>query len=115
MVDINQFINAPKISWIRRSITEDKDCFIIHNKMYQFYINCLTYGSDYIKTRLQKMNNPFWKDTYSARRALSMAHNPSCWKDFVWYSTLFGTPPQHQGRKKVIFYKKLVPVRCCLY
>ena len=37
MVDINQFINALKISWIRRSITEDKDCFIIYNTMYPFY------------------------------------------------------------------------------
>ena len=25
MVEINQFINALKISWIRRSITEEKD------------------------------------------------------------------------------------------
>ena len=46
MVDINQFINAFKISWIRRSITEENDCFIIHNKIYPFYKNCLIYGSD---------------------------------------------------------------------
>ena len=112
MVDINQFINAPKISWIRRSITEDKDCFIIHNTMYPFYKKCLIYGSGYIKMSLERINNPFWKDTYSALRALSMAHNPSCWK--IFWVLHFGKP-QHQGRKKVIFYKKLVPVRCCLY
>ena len=46
MEDINQFINAFKISWIRRSITEEKDCFIIDNKIYPFYKNCLIYGSD---------------------------------------------------------------------
>ena len=34
MIDIQQFINALKISWIRRSIIENKDCFIIHNTLY---------------------------------------------------------------------------------
>ena len=90
MVDINQFINALKISWIRRSITEENDCFIIHNTMYPLYQNCLIYGSDYIRMSLERINNPFWKGTYSALHVLSMAHNPSCWKDFLgtplWYN-----------------------------
>ena len=48
MVDINQFINALKISWIRRSLIEEKDSFIIHNTIYPFYKRSLIYGSDLI-------------------------------------------------------------------
>ena len=80
MVDINQFISALKISWIRRSITEDKDCFIIHNTMYPFYKNCLLYGSEYIKMSLERINNPLWKDTYNALHALSIFGTP------LWYN-----------------------------
>ena len=64
--------------------------FIIHNTIYPLYKNCLTYGSDYIKMSLERINNPFWKDTYSALYALSLAYNSSCWKDFLgtplWYN-----------------------------
>lgn len=80
MVDINQFINALKISWIRRSITEGKDCFIIHNTMYPFYKYCLLYGSEYIKMSLERINNPLWKDTYNALHALSISGTP------LWYN-----------------------------
>ena len=83
MVDINQFIKALKISWIRRSITEEKDCFLIHNTIYPFYKNGLIYGSDYIKMSLKRINNPFWKDIYSALYALSLAYK------FFGYSTLY--------------------------
>ena len=90
MIDIQQFINALKISWIRRSIIENKDCFIIHNTLYPFYGKCLIYGSDFIKSNLDRINNPFWHDTYNALYNLALAYKPRTWKDFLrtplWYN-----------------------------
>lgn len=90
MTDISHFISALKISWIRRSIIENKDCFIIHNVMYPFYDKCLIYGSDYIKTNLERISNPFWFDTYKALYNLALTYKPFYWKDFLcsplWYN-----------------------------
>ena len=90
MIDISQFINALKISWIRRLITENKDCFIIHNTMYPFYDKCYIYGSDYIKSILDRIDNPFWFDTYKALYSLALTYKPTNWKEFLcsplWYN-----------------------------
>ena len=82
MIDIQQFINALKISWIRRSIIENKDCFIIHNTLYPFYDKCLIYGSDFIKSNLDRINNPFWHDTYNAFCGGSFCFMSLCLKYF---------------------------------
>ena len=63
MIDISQIINALKVSCIRRSVIENKDCFIIYNTMCPFCDKCLIYGSYYIKANLERINNPFWHDT----------------------------------------------------
>lgn len=82
MVDINLFINALKLCWIRRSIVESKECFEIHNTMYPFYSNCLIYGSDYIKGKLERSKNPFWHDTYKALHNFALTYQPFCWTKF---------------------------------
>ena len=90
MTDISQFINALKISWIRRSIIENKDCFIIHKTLYPFCDKFFTHGSDYIKSNLDRICNPFWHDTYKALYNLALTYKPSYWKDFLctplWYN-----------------------------
>ena len=90
MINVSQFINALKISWIRRSIIENKDCFIIHNTMYPFHDKCLMYGSDFIKVNMERISNPFWYDTYKALYNLAFTYKPSYWKDFLcsplWYN-----------------------------
>ena len=90
MINVSQFINALKISWIRRSIIENKDCFIIHNTMYPFHDKCLIYGSDFIKVNMERISNPFWYDTYKALYNLAFTYKPSYWKDFLcsplWYN-----------------------------
>ena len=83
MINVSQFINALKISWIRRSIIETKDCFIIHNTMYPFHDKCLMYGSDFIKVNMERISNPFWYDTYKALYNLAFTYKPSYWKDFL--------------------------------
>ena len=50
MIDISQFINTLKISWIRRPVTENRACFIFHNTLYPFCDKCLKYGRDYVKS-----------------------------------------------------------------
>lgn len=90
MVDIKQFINALKISWIRRQITEKKDCFEIHNFLYPFTNKILLYGSDYLKNNLGRIDNHFWYDAYNALYTFSLAHTPVSWNDFLctplWYN-----------------------------
>ena len=90
MINVSQFINALKISWIRRSIIENKDCFIIHNTMYPFHDKCLMYGSDFIKVNMERISNPFWYDTYKALYNLAFTYNLSYWKNFLcsplWYN-----------------------------
>ena len=83
MIDISQFINALKISWFRRSITDNKDCFIIHNTMYPFYDRCLISGSDCIKYILDRIDKPFWYDIYKALYSLALTYKPTNRTEFL--------------------------------
>ncbi|MCU7801439.1 MAG: reverse transcriptase family protein, partial [gamma proteobacterium symbiont of Lucinoma myriamae] len=83
MIDIYQFINALKISWIRRQIIGGKDCFEIHNLLYPFSKKFTIYGSDYIKNNLERIGNPFWHDTYEALHNFTLMYYPTSWNDFL--------------------------------
>ena len=58
MTDIDKFIDALKISWIRREILEDNNCFKIHNSLYPLAQKILLYGNDFIKNNLDHIRNP---------------------------------------------------------
>ena len=91
MIDIEKFIDALKISWIRREILEDKSCFKIHNSLYPFAQNLLLYGNDFIKNNLDHIRNPFWRDTYKALYTFTSSYQPMSWDDYlstpVWFDS----------------------------
>ena len=89
MIDIEKFIYALKISWIRREILEDKSCFKIHNSLYPLALKILLYGNDFIKNNLDHIRNPFWRDTYKAVYTFTSSYQPMSWNDYlstpVWF------------------------------
>lgn len=83
MISISQFINALKLSWIRRQIFGTKSCFEIHNVLYPFAKKFLIYGSEYIKNKLEIVDNPFWQDTYKAMHDFALLNFPTSWNEFL--------------------------------
>lgn len=83
MIDIRTFMNALKITWIRRQLIAHKDCFEIHNWLYPFTKKFFIYGSDFIVNNLDRIHNPFWYDVYKGLHEFSLSYKPLTWKEFL--------------------------------
>lgn len=65
MINLNAFVDALKITWVRRLIQWDNNwqVFIKHTISVEKLLSC---GSEYIKEIYNKTNNEFWKDVFKA-------------------------------------------------
>lgn len=103
MIDVNKFMNALKITWIRRMILVDKKCFAIHNYLYPFLRQHHVFGSEYINSKMDTIRNPFWRDVYKAFVNFFVLYKPRCWKDFLGQSIWFNQ--NIKVGKTTCFYK----------
>lgn len=91
MIDIEKFNDALKVSWIRRTFKEGKNCFKIHDVFCPFAERILMFGSDFIKNNIEPIRNPFWKDTYKALHKFTVSYKPVNWNDVLctplWYNS----------------------------
>lgn len=90
MVDIEKFIYSMKITWIRRSILEDKKYLTIFKVMYPFMKDFQSLGEEYISSKIGKITNPFWKDVFSNYKNFLSVLKPKSWTQFLsqplWYN-----------------------------
>ena len=69
MSNIEFYIKALKIAWIRRLLKDNGGWSNIINEFIDIEKLCLC-GKDYIKILFEKINNPFWIDTLKAQSQL---------------------------------------------
>ena len=92
MIDIENIIDALKISWIRREILEDKDVL----KFITLYI--LLHKRSFCAVMISLkiiwiiyMRNPFWRDTYKALYTFTSSFQLLSWDDYlstpVWFNS----------------------------
>ena len=106
MVKVDPFIDALKISWIRRLITSNSKWvyLLYHNypNMKEFQV----FGIDFIKKELRTIDNKFWYETFLAWTKLVNKLKPLSIDEFlkqpIWYNNLL------KVGGKCIYFKKWI-------
>ena len=92
MLKIDPFIDALKISWIRRLILKDSKCTYLLYHSYPNIRNFQTFGAEYLKSQIRTIDNCFWKETLLAWIKFSKKLNLSTCNDFlkepIWFNDL---------------------------
>ena len=92
MIKVGPFIDALKISWIRRLISNNSKWAYLLYESYPNIKNFQNFGGDYIKSKLQTIDNRFWYETFHAWITFSEKIKPSNNDDFLkeplWYNNL---------------------------
>ncbi|MCU7800901.1 MAG: hypothetical protein KZQ70_12335, partial [gamma proteobacterium symbiont of Lucinoma myriamae] len=83
MVDVENFVNALKVSWIRRMITENKKYLKIFQTMYPMFKDFQNYGESFFVQNIHKISNPFWKDVFSSYKYFLSKTAPQNWTEFL--------------------------------
>ena len=83
MVNINNFVNALKISWIRRLITVDSKYKAIFELVYTKINNLLHRGIEFINELKMNRNNLFWNHVLEAWMQLCNSSKPQYSTDIL--------------------------------
>lgn len=90
VIDLETFMNALKITWLRRFITNNANYFELVKEICPVITKFDTFGSDYIKRRINTVHNLFWKDVFNAYIILAHLKQPKTWHEFlnwpIWYN-----------------------------
>ena len=81
MINLHNFMNAMKITWVRRFLTSSSKWIHIVNSTIAGWSDFTLYGAEYIKS-LNTDENTFWSDTCLALYKLLSLCTPSTWEDF---------------------------------
>ena len=93
MINIKNFITAPKITWIRKLIKSNDSPV---QKLFETTIapiNKLTnFGCQYLETQIHKIQNKFWHDTLSSWIYMTKKIKPNNYLELcqlnIWYNPL---------------------------
>ena len=106
MVKIQQFIEALKITWIRRSISTDTKWKYLLLTAFPNIKDFYLFGQDFLLSKLNQIDNKFWHDTLQAWAKFINKIEIKSWDDFlktpIWYNTLL------KVGGKSIFYRNWV-------
>lgn len=103
MVDVNMFINALKITWIKKILTnENKYSFIVREVVPEIF-ESFKFGNVFLDINGIQIENSFWKDVAVSLNLFVKQTRPSSW------SELLGVPIWHNCFIKVggsaVFYR----------
>ena len=104
MIRVEPFIDALKLSWIRRLLTTDSKWADLLYHCYPKLTKFQSMGSEYIKQILRTMHNNFWHDVFKAWIRYAQNFKPNSINDFlrepIWFNNLL------KVGGKCIFYQK---------
>ena len=83
MIDIFSFINALKITWIRRSIQKESKWLSLLYHMYPKLQKFHIFGIRYVKEELINIDNHFWKDVFHSWTYFTNSIRKTKWLDFI--------------------------------
>ena len=83
MVNINRFVNALKISWIRRLLTVDSKYKAIFELVYTKINNLFYRGMEFINELSMNRNNLFWNHVLEAWMQLYNSSKPQYSTDIL--------------------------------
>ena len=90
ILKIEDFIDAMKLSWIRRIVKSDSKWKYLLELSYPNTTNFANYGSDFMRNKMSYISNKFWTDTFQAWINFSNKIKIKSWTDFlkqpIWYN-----------------------------
>ena len=104
MINMEYFVQALKVSWIRRLLQKDTKWSYLLNIMYPNILDFPKFGTDYIKQKLKTADNKFWKDVFEAWINFSKTIKIHTWEDFLTQPVWLNNIVKVGG--KSIFYRK---------
>lgn len=104
MIDIDKYIEAQKLSWLRRIFLKEQKYFAIALAMYPFLRCFQDFGSEYFRRNVNRISNPFWRDVFNGYKNYIVQLSPRGWFDFLlqplWYN------PHIKVGGACVFYKQ---------
>ena len=115
-VDVKKFIQALKVTWIRRLMQSNSKYSYLVSEIWPFFHNCGKYGVNilHVKRRMYKM---FWTDVWYSYCAYVNSIPVNNWEQVliqpVWLNPLFnvaGRPVEykHYLRKGILFVNDFI-------
>ena len=104
MIKVESFVEAIKVTWIRRITQRETKGTKLLNSQYDNIMEFQKFGVEFLKSKLRIIDNKFWYDTFSAWIKFSNKLKLESWTHFL------NQPLWHNNFVKVggkcIFYKK---------
>jgi len=116
-VDVKKFIQALKVTWIRRLMQSNSKYSYLVSEICPFFQNCGKYGVEYIAREKKNVKNVFWTDVWDGYCAYVNSIPVNNWEQFlmqpVWLNPLFkvaGRPFEYKNylRKGILFVNDFI-------
>ena len=90
MINIEHFVQALKVTWIRRLIQKESKWSYLLNYMYPNISKFTCFGINFLKQKIREIQNSFWSDTFTAWVNFCSKITVNTWTDFllqpIWYN-----------------------------
>ena len=90
MINVQNFFDALKVSWIRRLVKKESKWSHLLNYMYPNILNFTYLGLNFLKQKLKGIHNSFWSDTFTAWINFANKITITSWTEFIlqplWYN-----------------------------
>lgn len=83
MIDVEKFICALKVTWIRRVINDCSKYINILDTSFPFIKEYVQFGNNFIVTKLPRIYNTFWKDVFQSYGTFLKQIQPTSWSEFL--------------------------------
>ena len=103
MINVQYFIEALKVTWIRRLVQKETKWSYLLNHTYPNLSEFIKFGLDFLKQKTNLIHNKFWLDTFTAWIHFSNKITINSWSDFLSQPIWWNNSVKVGGRS--IYYK----------
>ena len=92
MVDINMFMYALKITWLRKLLTNENKYSFIEKELVPDIYESFKYGNVLLDINGSQIENKFWKDVIDSFNLFLKQANPTTWSEIlrvsIWHNRM---------------------------
>ena len=92
MLDLENFMTALKVTWLRRYLLYSSKHFKLVQKICPQISQFSSFGNDYIKSSNISTNNPFWGDVFNSYLKFTELYTVKSWEEIInvpiWHNSL---------------------------
>ena len=93
MINLHHFVAALKINWLKKYILKESKYLELVKTMCPMITSFRCFGAEFVKNKLNEIDNPFWKNVFESYLILNNKYCVSNWEQFkilpIWYNNYF--------------------------